>query len=87
MKLEPGAAPHMSYSAAGYANGGSERFHFPDGNASIARLLVRNLIPAAIPGDSVEDIVTSAVNYALLDSAGNRRDSAPAIERFAQGIQ
>ncbi len=69
MKLEPGAAPHMSYSAAGYANGGSERFHFPDGNASIARLLVRNLIPAAIPGDSVEDIVTSSVNYALLDSA------------------
>jgi len=31
----------MSYSAAGYANGGSDRFHFPDGNASIARLLVR----------------------------------------------
>ena len=41
MQLEPGAAPHMSYSAAGYANGGSDRFHFPDGNASIARLLVR----------------------------------------------
>ena len=31
----------MSYSAAGYANGGPDRFHFPDGNASIARLLVR----------------------------------------------
>ena len=25
-------------------------FHFPDGNASIARLLVRGLIPAAVPG-------------------------------------
>ena len=25
-------------------------FHFPDGNASIARLLVRKLIPQAIPG-------------------------------------
>ena len=68
MQLEPGAAPHMSYSAAGYANGGSDRFHFPDGNASIARLLVRSLIPAAIPGNSVEDIVTAPVNYARLDT-------------------
>ena len=25
-------------------------FHFPDGNATIARLLVRKLIPDAIPG-------------------------------------
>jgi spermidine dehydrogenase len=25
-------------------------FHFPDGNASIARLLVRSLIPSAVPG-------------------------------------
>ena len=29
-------------------------FHFPDGNASIARLLVRNLIPRAIPGQSAD---------------------------------
>jgi len=68
MNLEPGAAPRMSYSAAGYANGGSERFHFPDGNASIARLLVRSLIPGAVTGNSAEDIVTAAVNYARLDS-------------------
>src|SRR6266404_2733839 len=59
--LEPGAAPHMSYSAAGYANGGSDRFHFPDGNASIARLLVRAFIPSSRPGNSVEDIVTARV--------------------------
>lgn len=67
--LDPGAGPHMSYSAAGYANGGSDRFHFPDGNASIARLLVRSLIPAAVPGNSVEDVVTAKVDYARLDSA------------------
>jgi len=30
-------------------------FHFPDGNSSIARLLVRSLIPAAIPGKTVDD--------------------------------
>src|SRR5882762_2449507 len=69
LQLEPGAAPHMSYSAAGYANGGSTRFHFPDGNASIARLLVRLLIPAAISGTTAEDIVTAPVRYARLDTS------------------
>jgi spermidine dehydrogenase len=68
LKLDPSSAPHMSYSAAGYANGGSDRFHFPDGNASIARLLVRHLIPAAVPGHSVEDVITARVNYVRLDS-------------------
>jgi len=58
----------MSYSGAGYANGGSPRFHFPDGNASIARLLVRELIPRAVPGDSVEDVVTASVDYGRLDA-------------------
>jgi len=41
--------------------------HFPDGNASIARLLVRSLIPASAPGTSMEDIVTAKLNYAKLD--------------------
>ena len=68
LNLERGSAPHMSYSAAGYANGGSARFHFPDGNASIARLLLRSLIPSAVPGGSVEDVVTAAVRYDRLDS-------------------
>lgn len=67
MNLDPGAAPHMSFSAAGYAGGGSYRFHFPDGNASIARLLVRDLIPAAMPGHTAEDIVTARADYSQLD--------------------
>jgi spermidine dehydrogenase len=71
MGLEQGAAPNMSYSAAGYATGGSYRFHFPDGNASIARLLVRNLIPGAIPGHTAEDIVTAQANYRRLDQEGD----------------
>ncbi len=70
LKLAPGAAPHMGNTAAGYADGGSYVFHFPDGNASIARLLVRNLIPAAMPGHSVEDLVTSRADYTQLDRAG-----------------
>jgi spermidine dehydrogenase len=69
MHLDPGAAPNMSYSAAGYANGGSYRYHFPDGNASIARLLVRDLIPEAVPGHTVEDVVTARVEYNRLDNS------------------
>ena len=46
--------------------------HFPDGNASIARLLVRDLIPGAIPGNTMEDLVTARADYAALD-----RDGAP----------
>ena len=67
LKLEPGSAPHMGYTAAGYADGGSYIFHFPDGNATIARLLVRNLIPEALPGRATEDIVTARLDYARLD--------------------
>ena len=67
LKLAPGAAPHMGYTAAGYAEGGSYTFHFPDGNASIARLLVRNLIPESLPGDSAEDAVTARMDYSRLD--------------------
>ena len=44
-------------------------FHFPDGNASVARLLVRSLIPEAVPGSTMEDVVTSRANYAKLDDA------------------
>ncbi|HJT01563.1 MAG TPA: NAD(P)/FAD-dependent oxidoreductase [Terriglobales bacterium] len=71
MKLERGAAPRMSYTAAGYANGGSYRFHFPDGNATIARLLVRDLIPKAVPGHSAVEAVTAKVDYSRLDQPGS----------------
>jgi spermidine dehydrogenase len=46
-------------------------FHFPDGNASIARLLVRKLIPDAIPGSSWSDVVLAKANYARLDESGS----------------
>ena len=44
-------------------------FHFPDGNASVARLLVRSLIPEAIPGSTMEDVVTAKADYGKLDEA------------------
>jgi spermidine dehydrogenase len=46
-------------------------FHFPDGNASVARLLVRSLIPAAIPGSTMEDVVSARADYSHLDRAEN----------------
>ena len=72
LNLKPGAAPRMGYTAAGYsADGGSDTFHFPDGNATIARLLVRNLIPAAMPGHDCIDVVTAKADYSQLDRPDN----------------
>jgi spermidine dehydrogenase len=50
---------------------GSFTFHFPDGNASIARLLVSRLTPKAIPGThDMSSIVSATVHYDKLDEAG-----------------
>jgi spermidine dehydrogenase len=43
--------------------------HFPDGNASITRLLVRKMIPAVAPGNTMEDVVTARFDYSKLDEA------------------
>jgi len=45
-------------------------YHFPDGNASIARLLVRSLIPAVAPGGSMDDVVLAPFDYGKLDGSG-----------------
>ena len=44
--------------------------HFPDGNASLARLLVRALIPGAAPGHGMDDVVLAGFDYGALDRAG-----------------
>lgn len=46
-------------------------FHFPDGNASIARMLVRSLVPGVLSGHTMEDIVTARANYSRLDDASS----------------
>jgi len=47
-------------------------FHFPDGNASIARLIVRALIPGSIPGHTMDDVVTARADYSRLDNVASR---------------
>ena len=68
MNLESEATGRMSFTARGDATPKpSYNFHFPDGNASVARLLVRALIPGALPGDTAEDSVMARVDYSALD--------------------
>lgn len=45
--------------------------HFPDGNASLTRLLVRKMIPNVGPGNTFEDIVLSKFDYSQLDRPSN----------------
>lgn len=64
---------YAGFDGLGFPPAGKEEpyiYHFPDGNASIARLLVRSLIPAAMPGTSMEDVVTARAVYSRLDVAG-----------------
>ncbi len=46
-------------------------FHFPDGNAAIARLLVRSLVAGAVPGGTMDDVVTARADYSKLDVANS----------------
>lgn len=46
-------------------------YHFPDGNASVARLLVRDLIPQVAPGKGMDDIVLARFDYSQLDQAAH----------------
>jgi len=46
-------------------------YHFPEGNAGVARALVRALIPAALPGTTMEDLVLTKADYSQLDKAEN----------------
>ncbi|HEY2683573.1 MAG TPA: FAD/NAD(P)-binding protein [Steroidobacteraceae bacterium] len=50
---------------------GNGSIHFPDGNATLARLLVRKLVPGSIPGSTQEDIGAAHVDYSKLDRAEN----------------
>jgi spermidine dehydrogenase len=67
-----GGMPGLRYTMPRVGHRGDEPyiFHFPDGNASVARLLVRSLLPDAVPGSTMEDVVTARVDYSRLDREG-----------------
>jgi spermidine dehydrogenase len=68
LKLDPKPGKGMNRDAIPDAEAEKYFYHFPDGNATIARLLVRGLIPQAIPGNSLDDVITAKANYAQLDT-------------------
>ncbi|MBW8727698.1 MAG: NAD(P)-binding protein [Inquilinus limosus] len=71
MDLGDGVYPTMSPSGRLARTDPDEYiYHFPDGNAGIARALVRSLIPAAIPGSTMEDLVLAQADYGKLDVDG-----------------
>ena len=57
-------------------------FHFPDGNSGIARSIVRQLLPEAAPGKTMEDLVTTRMDYSLLD----RESSSVRIRLNSTGV-
>ena len=69
MNLDPTPGKGMNRDAIPNEEAEKYFFHFPDGNASIARLLVRKLLPNVIPGNSASDIVMAGADYGKLDSA------------------
>ena len=63
--------------------------HFPDGNATLARLMVRKLVPGSVPGKTLEDSMTARVAYDRLDRDENavriRLESTAIDVRQAEG--
>ena len=72
MDLSGPPGPGLSVESTKRDNKAPYIYHFPDGNASIARLLVRSLVPGSAPGNTMEDIVTAKMNYATLDDPKSR---------------
>ncbi len=56
LELEPGAE--------------EATYHFPDGNATVARLLVRKLVAGALAGSTLDDSIMARVDYSTLDRPG-----------------
>ncbi|WNC72004.1 FAD-dependent oxidoreductase [Thalassotalea psychrophila] len=52
---------------------GEEQYihHFPDGNSTIARMLVKKMIPKVGKGENAEEILLSKFNYEQLDKDSN----------------
>jgi len=69
---------------------GSFTFHFPDGNASIARLIASRLVPSAFGGpQTMATIVQTKVDYSQLDQPNapvRIRLSSPVVRVLHDGV-
>ena len=63
-------------------NENSYRLHFPDGNASIARLLVSRLIPSTAAGKTLDmnNVVQAQCDYDKLDAPAPHCESASVVQ-------
>jgi spermidine dehydrogenase len=75
MKLEPtpsGVLSDLPGGQHGRQLPGRLEVHFPDGNATITHLLVRWLLPDAVPETTMESVGMAQLKYDLLDRPGQR---------------
>jgi spermidine dehydrogenase len=68
LRLDPSPGKGMNRDTIPNEEAEKYFFHFPDGNASITRLLVRKLLPSAMPGSSASDVVLAQADYSKLDA-------------------
>ena len=71
LKLDPEPGKGMNRDTIPNEEAEKYFFHFPDGNASIARLLVRKLIPDVMAGTSVPGIILAKADYSKLDDSAS----------------
>jgi len=72
--MDLGEAVHPAHSPSGrlaFTDPDYYIYHFPDGNAGIARALVRAMLPNALAGTTMEDLATESVDYSQLDLPDN----------------
>ncbi len=65
---------------------------FPDGNASVARLMVQQLIPAVAPGTNAQNVAVADFDYAQLDRSVHRvrirlNATAVRVKNVTDGVQ
>ncbi|NRB72490.1 MAG: NAD(P)/FAD-dependent oxidoreductase [Xanthomonadales bacterium] len=65
---------------------------FPDGNASVARLMVQQLIPTVSPGTTVENVSVADFDYEQLDRSKNQvrirlNATAVRVKNITDGVQ
>jgi spermidine dehydrogenase len=70
MGLDATPGPGQNFDSIRSKEAADYYFHFPDGNASVARLLVRRLVPEALAGSTMDDVVTTRADYSRLDAPG-----------------